>query len=375
MKIGIVINASWNIYNFRTGLIQSFIKSNHEVVAIAPADGYSERLKDLGCKFVAVDVDSKGSNPFNDLALVWKLYTIYQREELDVVLHYTIKPNIYGSLAAKLAGIPCINNVTGLGTVFIRHNLTAKIAHHLYRWAFNFPETVFFQNEDDRRLFVEKKLVRPEITDVLPGSGVDLTRFAPSEFKKNDVFTFLVISRVLYDKGILEYIEAIRRLRAQGVRAKFQLLGKIETERGLGVPREQISEWVREGLIEYLGTVSDVIPVIERADCVILPSYREGTPRTLLEAASLGKPIIATDVPGCRDTVEHGFNGFLCKVKDPQDLADKMRQIMHLSDHKLRQMGSNSRQLAVERFDQNIVIGKYERALYSLLGTPELAAA
>ncbi len=375
MKIGIVINASWNIYNFRTGLIQSFIKSNHEVVAIAPADGYSERLKDLGCKFVAVDVDSKGSNPFNDLALVWKLYTIYQREELDVVLHYTIKPNIYGSIAAKLAGIPSINNVTGLGTVFIRHNLTAKIAHHLYRWAFNFPETVFFQNEDDRKLFVDKKLVRPEITDVLPGSGVDLTRFAPSEFKKNDVFTFLVISRVLYDKGILEYIEAIRRLRAQGVRAKFQLLGKIETERGLGVPREQISEWVREGLIEYLGTVSDVIPVIERADCVILPSYREGTPRTLLEAASLGKPIIATDVPGCRDTVEHGFNGFLCKVKDPQDLADKMRQIMHLSDHRLRQMGSNSRQLAVERFDQNIVIGKYQRALYSLLGAPELAAA
>jgi glycosyltransferase involved in cell wall biosynthesis len=324
---------------------------------------------------VAVDVDSKGSNPFNDLALVWKLYTIYQREELDVVLHYTIKPNIYGSIAAKLAGIPSINNVTGLGTVFIRHNLTAKIAHHLYRWAFNFPETVFFQNEDDRKLFVDKKLVRPEITDVLPGSGVDLTRFAPSEFKKNDVFTFLVISRVLYDKGILEYIEAIRRLRAQGVRAKFQLLGKIETARGLGVPREQISEWVREGLIEYLGTVSDVIPVIERADCVILPSYREGTPRTLLEAASLGKPIIATDVPGCRDTVEHGFNGFLCKVKDPQDLADKMRQIMHLSDHRLRQMGSNSRQLAVERFDQNIVIGKYQRALYSLLGAPELAAA
>jgi len=375
MKIGIVINTSWNVYNFRSGLIQSFIKSNHEVVAIAPEDGYAEKLKDLGCKFVGVEVDSKGSNPFNDLGLIWKLYTIYRREKLDVVLHYTIKPNIYGSIAAKMLGIPSINNVTGLGTVFIRHNLTSKIAHHLYRWAFNFPETVFFQNEDDRKLFVERKLVRPEIADVLPGSGIDLSRFLPTEFKKNATFTFLVISRVLYDKGILEYIDAIRLLRAQGIRAKFQLLGKIETERGLGVPREQINAWVKEGLIEYLGTVSDVIPVIQLADCVILPSYREGTPRTLLEAASLGKPIIATDVPGCRDTVEHGFNGFLCKVKDPQDLADKMKQIMHVGDTTLRQMGTNSRQLAVERFDQNIVIGKYQRALYSLIGAPELAAA
>ncbi len=375
MKIGIVINTSWNVYNFRSGLIQSFIKSNHEVVAIAPEDGYAEKLKDLGCKFVGVEVDSKGSNPFNDLGLIWKLYTIYRREKLDVVLHYTIKPNIYGSIAAKMLGIPSINNVTGLGTVFIRHNLTSKIAHHLYRWAFNFPETVFFQNEDDRKLFVERKLVRPEIADVLPGSGIDLSRFLPTEFKKNATFTFLVISRVLYDKGILEYIDAIRLLRAQGIRAKFQLLGKIETERGLGVPREQINAWVKEGLIEYLGTVSDVIPVIQLADCVILPSYREGTPRTLLEAASLGKPIIATDVPGCRDTVEHGFNGFLCKVKDPQDLADKMKQMMHVGDTTLRQMGTNSRQLAVERFDQNIVIGKYQRALYSLIGAPELAAA
>jgi glycosyltransferase involved in cell wall biosynthesis len=375
MKIGIVINTSWNVYNFRSGLIQSFLKSNHEVVAIAPEDGFAVKLQDLGCKFVAVDVDSKGSNPVKDATLIWKLYQIYRREKLDVVLHYTIKPNIYGSIAAKMLGIPCINNVTGLGTVFIRQNLTAKIAHHLYRWAFQFPETVFFQNEDDRKLFLEKGLVRPEITDVLPGSGVDLARFRPSEFKKNKTFTFLVISRVLYDKGILEYIDAIRLLRAQGIDAKFQLLGKIETERGLGVPRKQIDGWVAEGLIEYLGTVNDVIPVIQRADCVILPSYREGTPRTLLEAASLGKPIIATDVPGCRDTVEHGFNGFLCKVKDPQDLADKMKQIMHLGDTTLRQMGTNSRQLAVERFDQNIVINKYQRALYSLIGAPELAAA
>ncbi|WP_250630278.1 glycosyltransferase family 4 protein [Rhodoflexus caldus] len=367
MKICIVINSSWNIYNFRAGLIQSLKKGGHEIVTIAPDDGYVTHLEKLGCRHHIIEIDNKGSNPINDFWLFTQLVQIYAAERPDVILHYTIKPNIYGTFAATMLGIPTINNVTGLGTVFLHRNLTSRIAHKLYRWAFRFPQTVFFQNQEDRDLFVNMKLVRPEITDVLPGSGIDVDKFIPAQTKKNTIFTFLLIARVLYDKGILEYVEAIRLLRSKGIQAKFWLLGKIDTEAGLGIPPEEVAAWEAEGLIEYLGTTDDVISVIRRSDCVLLPSYREGTPRTLLEAASLGKPIIATDVPGCRDTVQHGFNGFLCKVKDPADLAAQMEKMMQADEATLVRMGSNSRKLAVERFDQNIVIYKYQQALASVI--------
>jgi glycosyltransferase involved in cell wall biosynthesis len=366
MRIGIVINSSWNIYNFRKGLIESFIKSGHEVIAIAPDDGYSEKLRQLGCEFVPLPMEAKGTNPLADLVLTSKLYKAYRESRLDVVLHYTIKPNIYGTFAATLAKVRSINNVTGLGTTFIRNNLTSRIAHWLYKAAFRFPETVFFQNEDDRQLFVEKKLVKADITDILPGSGIDTEHFKPKKrnrYNNGNIFTFLLIARVLYDKGILEYIEAARRLRDSGEQARFRLLGKIDPQKGLGVPEEDIRQWVAEGLIEYLGTTDDVTPIIEEADCVLLPSYREGTPRTLLEAASLGKPIIATDVPGCRETVENGHNGFLCKVKDSEDLAEKMRNIMRMKRHELDRMGRNSRKLAVKKFDHSIVIRKYSERI------------
>ncbi len=363
MRIGIVINSSWNIYNFRMSLIKYFKSQNHEVIAIAPDDGYGQRLREAGCEFYEVDIDSKGKNPLKDLRLVYTLREVYKATRLDIVLHYTVKPNIYGSLAAKSLGIASINNVTGLGTLFIRDNLVSKIGKFMYKMAFKCPQVVFFQNQDDRKLFIEQGLVQPQITDLLPGSGINIADFQPSTFKRNSVFTFLMIARVLYDKGVMEYIEAIRMLKAQKIEVRCLLLGKIENINGLGVPLAQVQAWVAEGLIEYLGTVEDVRPVINEADAVILPSYREGTPRTLIEAASLGKPIITTDVPGCRETVNHNFNGFLCNVKDPHDLADKMKVMMTIGDHILSKMGTNSRTLAVEKFDETIVIKKYERAI------------
>ncbi len=363
MRIGIVINSSWNIYNFRMSLIKSFLSQGHTVVAIAPDDGYGRRLQDIGCEFRELDVESKGANPLKDLLLVYNLYEIYKETKLDIVLHYTVKPNIYGTIAAKMLGIAAINNVTGLGTLFIRQNFTSKVGKALYRFAFQFPQCVFFQNEDDRQLFIEENLVNSHITDTLPGSGINVSEFKPESFKTNNVFTFLMIARVLYDKGILEYIEAIRLLKAQNIAVRCQLLGKIEAFGGLGIPHAEVQSWVDEGLIEYLGTVEDVKPIINEADCVLLPSYREGVPRTLIEAASLGKPIIATNVPGCRETVRDNFNGFLCNVKDPKDLADKMKVMMAVEKSILQKMGINSRLLAVEKFDVGLVIKKYDHAI------------
>ncbi|WP_291726198.1 glycosyltransferase family 4 protein [Bernardetia sp.] len=369
MKIGIVVNSSWNIYNFRAGLIKAFLK-HHEVIAIAPNDGYKESLEEMGCIFEAVPMECKGTNPISDAILVKRLVDVYKKHKLDVVLHYTIKPNIYGTIAAKLLKIPSINNVTGLGTVFLREGISSKIAQYLYRFTFRFPKIVFFQNKDDRELFVNKKLINESIARLLPGSGIDTNHFAPkeptfnfSEGEDKKEFTFLLIARVLYDKGIAEYADAIKLLRSKGIKARFQLLGKIDETKGLGVPRKQIKEWEKEGLLKYLGTTGDVRPLISNADCVVLPSYREGTPRTLLEAACLGKPIITTDVPGCRETVIHNFNGYLCEVKNAYDLSDKMQRMVCLSQDKLDEMGVNSRWLAETKFDQQIIIKKYTEVI------------
>lgn len=364
MKIGFVANSSWNLYNFRRALIRSFQEHGHQVFAIAPQDDYSEKLQTMGCTFIPVKMAVKGTNPMQDLRLMHQLYQHYKAAQLDVVLHYTIKPNIYGTIAAHFAKTRAVNNMTGLGTVFLRRTFASSIAHELYRIAFKYPEKVFFQNDDDRQLFLKKKLVRPEVTDLIPGSGIDTDFFSTQRLvPDSETFTFLMISRLLYDKGILEYIKAIRLLREDGLRARFLLLGRINEEKGLGVTQKQVEKWEAEGLIEYLGVTDDVREVIEQAHAVVLPSYREGTPRTLLEAASMSRPIITTNVPGCKETVRDRYNGFLCRVKDPADLAAKMAHLYWLPEEQRLVLGKNSRTFVEERFAIQQVIEKYEEAL------------
>jgi glycosyltransferase involved in cell wall biosynthesis len=364
MRIAIVINTSWNIFNFRMSLIKALQAEGHEVVAIAPKDAYSVRLEEAGCRYVPLPMENKGTNPLQDLLLTKRFYDTYRRVRPDVILQYTIKPNIYGTFAARLARIPTINNVSGLGTVFIVQNLVSKVALRLYRLAFRYPARVFFQNHDDQGLFVRHRLVNRRITDVLPGSGIDTVRFAPAPaFVRNEPFVFLMIGRVLYEKGVVEYVEASRLLQAEFPEVRFQLLGALDEAGNIGVKRKVLDAWVAEGLLHYLGTTDDVAAVIAKADCVVLPSYREGTPKTLLEAAAMGKPLIATNVPGCKETVVDGRNGYLCEAKSARDLATKMRQMLHLDDSSLHQMGRNSRKLAVEKFDERFVINKYLEAI------------
>lgn len=368
MRVAIVINTSWNIWNFRRGLINALQAAGHEVLAIAPPDEYSARLEtELGCRYVPIHMENKGTNPVKDAQLTRRFYRIYRRERPDVVLQYTIKPNIYGTLAARLAGIPSINNVSGLGTVFIIQNFVSRVALRLYRLAFRFPHRVFFQNDDDRQLFLLHHLVRPEVTDLLPGSGIDTQRFQPAaEFRRQQPFTFLMIARVLYEKGVAEYFEAAQLVRAAVPGTRVQLLGGLDESGNIGVKRAVLDEWLRAGHVEYLGTSDDVAAHLHLADCAVLPSYREGTPKTLLEAAALGKPLVTTDVPGCRETVVDGQNGLLCQVRDGADLAAKMLQIVQLPDEALRAMGRASRQLAEQKFDERIVLDKYLRVINEL---------
>lgn len=366
MRIAIVLNTSWNIYNFRMNFISTLLSQGHEVHTIAPLDEYTRHLTHAGCIHHKVTMDSRGANPIKDSALILELYLIYRRIQPDIILHFTIKPNVYGTLAAAALNIPVVNNVCGLGTVFLKNNLVSAIAILLYKVSFRFAHKVFFQNPDDLHLFINRRLVQSTHADLVPGSGIDLERFSQVAWSRNPQFTFLMISRLITDKGVMEYIEAIRMLRRSGFNARFQLLGAQDPEHKRGIKPEVINEWISTGVVEYLGTTDDVRTFIHQADCIVLPSYREGTPRTLLEAASSGKPIIATDVPGCNNVVKHKYNGLLCNLKDAADLAEKMKEMASLDDDYLQDFGRNGRTKAESEFDESLVINKYLHTLSAL---------
>jgi glycosyltransferase involved in cell wall biosynthesis len=304
-------------------------------------------------------MDNKGANPLRDLGLFFRFVQIYKKANIDVALQYTIKPNIYGTLAATCLGIPVVNNVSGLGTVFLHDNLVSKIAQALYRLAFRFPKKVFFQNGDDRDLFLKLQLIKENRTGLLPGSGVNLEKYIPTPIPNQRPFRFLFIGRLLFDKGIREYAAAARILHAKGLDVECAILGFVETQSGLGISESEVRQWESEKIVNFLGGTDDVRNFITEAHCVVLPSYREGTPKSLLEALALARPIVTTNAPGCRETVEEGINGLLCKVRDGKSLADAMETMFHFPIEKLNELGKNGRQMAEKRFDEKIVVGRY----------------
>ena len=367
MKIIICLNTAWNLLNFRVGLIRALVAAGYEVVAVAPDDKYAASLNALGCRFVPLHMENGGTNPVQDVLLTWRFVRLFARERPDVYLGYTVKPNVYGSLAAHMMRIPVINNIAGLGAVFIKDGWLVWVVRWLYRMALKRSAKVFFQNDDDRQLFISGGLVGAEVTELLPGSGIDLNHFTPAfTTAVHDVsakFRFLLIARMLRDKGVGEYVEAARLLRKRWPQAEFCLLGFVDLQNPAAISRAEIDAWVAEGVVNYLGVSDDVRVQIAVADCVVLPSYREGTPRTLLEAAAMCRPIITTDAVGCREVVNDGVNGYLCNVRDPRDLAAKMIQILLLSPEQRREMGLLGRAKMVVEFDEQIVIKKYLAAI------------
>ena len=374
-KIVICINTAWNLLNFRSGLIRALVAEGYEVVAVAPDDAYSARLSELGCRFVPLSMDNQGTHPLRDLLLFLRFWLLLRSERPDVLFAYTVKPNIYGSLAAGLLGIPVVNNIAGLGAVFIKGGWLARLVRGLYRLALRRSAKVFFQNEDDRALFIYAGLVKPEKTDLLPGSGIDLTRFSANEKSSmpsaKDVgrpFRFLLIARMLRDKGVVEYVAAAKQIRARWPNVECGLLGFLDVQNPAALSTEEMNAWVAEGDVRYLGVSDDVRLEIAQADCIVLPSYREGTPRTLLEAAAMAKPIITTDAVGCREVVDDGVNGYLCQVRDANDLAAKMHAMLGLSVAERAAMGQAGRNKMELQFDEKIVIDKYLQAVGELIG-------
>jgi glycosyltransferase involved in cell wall biosynthesis len=371
LKIVICINTAWNLVNFRAGLIKALVAAGHDVVALAPHDAYAGRLAALGCRFVPIPMANGGTNPLHDSLLLWRFWRLLRQERPDVYLGYTVKPNVYGSLAAHWLGIPVINNIAGMGAVFIQDGWLVKLVRSLYRMALGRSAKVFFQNPDDRAMFVDGGLVRAEVTELLPGSGIDLVMFAPVPYPvgglpRADGFRFLLIARMLRDKGVCEYVEAARQLRQRWPQAEFCLLGFLDVQNPAAIARSKMAAWVAEGVVNYLGVSDDVRAQIATADCIVLPSYREGTPRTLLEAAAMARPIITTDAVGCREVVDDGVNGYLCQVRDAADLAAKMEQILSLPSEQRAEMGLRGRVKMEAKFDVQIVIDKYLAAISQL---------
>lgn len=358
--IVIVANTAWSVFNFRHGLLNRLLSDGYHISVVAPNDKFSGKLKDMGCDVIDLPMSAKGVNPFDDIKLVTLLYRYYRKLNPDFIIHYTIKPNIYGSLAAKIAGIPSLAITTGLGYTFVNDNFIAKIARQLYKMAFRYPKEVWFLNEDDRQAFLAYSLVNENKAKLLHGEGVNVSHFSPIPSSSgNNPTTFLLIARMLWDKGIGEYIEAARVIKSKYPKTHFQLLGSCDVPNPSLISREQIGIWESEGIVEYLGTTDDVRTVIANVDCVVLPSYREGIPRTMLEAAAMAKPLIVSDAPGCKDVVINGKTGFLCKVKNRDSLAAAMELIINQSTQERADMGVAGRNLVLQKFDERVVIKKY----------------
>ena len=348
------------------GLIRALKDAGYEPVVIAPQDHAAEaRMQALGVERIPVRIDRSGANPWADLRLLARYRALLRQLRPAAYLGYTIKPNIYGSLAAASLGIPALPNVSGLGTAFIRGGALQSLVTALYRVGFARAPVVFFQNDEDRQLFVARRIVRADQARVLPGSGVDLERFAPAS-PAPDPLTFLLIARLLRDKGVVEFADAARSLRAELPNARFQLLGPIDEGNRTAISRAELDSWVRDGVIEHLGTTDDVRPSIAAASAVVLPSYREGLPRSLLEAGAMARPLIATDVPGCRDVVEEGVNGYLCRARDARSLAQAMRRFADLPPAERLAMGDAGRRKVQERFSEEFVVRAYLDVLAGL---------
>lgn len=364
-KILLCSNILWTIAQFRLGLIRAIRHAGHEVVCVADTDNFSglseQKIATTGARFIPLSMNRKGTNPFQDLGYLLRLRKILRQEKPALVINYTIKPVIYGSMAARLLHIPSIAVTTGLGFVFTTDTLLTRLTQCLYKFSFRFPEKVFFLNPDDQETFLKHHLVSRSKSVLLPGEGVDTDFYQPlPQSRPGSVFTFLLIARLLREKGIIEYVEAARLIREQYPgKARFLLFGYLDSDNPGAIGNDLLQQWVGEGIIEYGGTTEDIRPIIAGADCVVLPSYREGIPRTLLEAAAMGKPVIAANSPGCRNVVDDGITGYLCEPRNSRDLYGKMLQIMNLTPEERAQMGRSGRSKVLAEFDQKKVIPIY----------------
>ena len=375
-KIALVSNTDYSMYYFRLGLIRALLAKRYDVHIVCPDGKYVQEFEKEGVKCHRLYVDRKGTNPFNELRTIWQLLRIFKKERFDLVHTFTIKPNIYGSIAAKFAGVPAImNSVTGLGYVFIergvKRNILRTLVVYLHRFAFRFSKKVVFLNNDDFGVFERCKIVDTRKGTVIKSEGVDTDKFSTANVSHDKLNTLsrelaidkesrrilvTLISRILWDKGVREFIEAANILKPKYPNSLFLLVGPIDTGNPAPVSKDYLEQAERSGLIKYLGERREVPEILYISDVVTLPSYyREGIPRVLLEAMCMEKPIVTTDWVGCKEVVEEGKNGFLVPVKDHIALASAIEKLINNEELRIK-MGRYGREKVLKEFDEKIIV-------------------
>lgn len=361
MRILILANHGMGLYKFRKELIKKLIDENYKVYVSFPKDDYTKKLENLGCIFIETNVNRRGVNPISDLKLLLNYVKIIKQVKPDVVLTYTIKPNVYGSLACRLLNIPYINNITGLGSGFNNGVLLKSIISFLYKLSLRKSLCVFFQNESDMKSLVQRNIVKSNY-HLIPGSGVNLTEFQYKEYPKEEPITFLFIGRIMKEKGIDQYLEAAKFIKKKYTNTQFNLIGFVEKtqQQYEGI----IKKYNDYGYVNYLGYQPDVKPYIEKSHCLIQASHSgEGLSNVLLEAGAMGRALIASNIPGCRETVDEGRNGFLFEAKNEHDLIEKIEKFINLPYETKEKFGKNSRLKVEKEFDRKFVVNSYFRKI------------
>jgi glycosyltransferase involved in cell wall biosynthesis len=355
MKIIISLNTTWNIYNFRLNLIKELQNLGHNIAALAPVDEYVSKLEEINVSCYNVSLNPRGTNPLKDIGLVYQYYKLFSELKPDVVFSFTIKPNVYGNLAARILNIPTINNISGLGTLFIKMSFTSHIGKLLYKLSLSSSSHVFFQNSDDKQLFIENKLVKPNTASTIPGSGVDIDKFSFNR-TKNEGNKFLFVGRLIADKGVLEYLDAAVSVLKEHPHKEFLLVGELGYNNKTALSEKQLENYTSNYIqIKYLGKTDDIVSLLKSVDVMVLPSYREGLSKSLIEAAAMNLPIITTNVPGCRDVVEDEFNGFLCEPKSKYSLEKAINKVLNLTENERLEFGLNGREKVINKFSSKIV--------------------
>jgi len=360
LKIILFANTDWYLYNYRLPLAEALRDEGHEVLLLSPSGKYVQRIQEKGFAWQAFDFSRRGINPIEEYQTILRLTRIYRCEKPDIVHHFTIKCVLYGSIAARRAGIKrVINAVTGLGYIFTNRNfftlLVRPVVEFMYQRVLR-GSHVIFQNQHDLNYFIDNQLASKNQCVLIPSSGVDVDKFKPASRTKGTPLVVLP-ARMLWDKGVKEFVGAAELVKQSGMKARFALVGDVDEGNPSSIPSEQLQEWQDQGAIEWWGWQEDMVSVYQQASIICLPSYSEGLAKSLIEGAACGCPLVASDIPGCREVVENGLNGFLVPPRDVQALAEALLSI--LSDKELMlKMGAESRKIAVSGYSVQKIVAE-----------------
>ena len=365
----LIANTSWYLYNFRQGTIRTLQEEGHSVVCLAPPDSFSDRLEsELGAAYIPLNIAGSNRGLWREGLSLLAVFRALRELRPAFVFNFTIKANVYAGIVCRLLGVPYANNVTGLGTAFLYDTFMNRLVRRLYLWANGGAAHVFFQNPEDRALFVSSGFPESVPVTLLPGSGVDLDHFSAEPMPEGPL-RFVMIARLLGDKGVREYVEAARLVKREAPDCGFDLVGPVGVANDSAIPEDEIRAWQAEGVVRWQGETDDVRQWLSSSHVFVLPSYYpEGRPRAVLEAAASGRPAVVTDMPGCRDAIASGQTGWLVPPRDAQALADVMLDLARGPRDRIEEAGVAARRLAEERFSEQVVVDAYLSCLKEYVG-------